>query len=148
MNAALVYDGTPQILPSYVAVSSDGPIRRSLIVSTYGERSNSHFCEANSAVQITSERNTSHSPDLASWRWTNWLRCSSADSGNSSSLTVMPGFWSLNALVPAFLDPVVSLPPQAVTSPSAPSIEAGSITLAPSTEPVWPPVPPSPPPSS
>src|SRR5215216_1225808 len=80
----------------------------------------------------------SHSPDLASWRWMNWLRCSSADSGNSSSLVDSP--WDLNSLLNSSTDffcaPEVSLPVQYVTSPFALSIDAGSMTLAPFVVPV------------
>ena len=47
---------------------------------------------ANSAVQITSMPSTSHSSDSASRRWTSCLRCSSADSGSSTRLTVTSGF--------------------------------------------------------
>src|SRR3954451_22987059 len=97
----------------------------------YGVRSYSHFCEANSAVQITSEENTSQSPDLACWRWMNWLRCSSADSGNSSSFAVRPGLALLNSLTPSMRSPEVSLPVQYVTLPLALSIDFGSIVLAP-----------------
>src|SRR3954471_13362095 len=86
MNAASEDSGAPQILPSYVAVWI-GAWRYSLFFwSMYGVRSYSHFCDANSAVQITSDEKTSQSPDFACWRWMNWLRCSSADAGNSVSL--------------------------------------------------------------
>ena len=44
----------PQILPSYVTVSSVAGIRMSFFDSTYGDMSKIHFWEANSAVQITS----------------------------------------------------------------------------------------------
>src|SRR5919197_725455 len=82
--------------------------------------SSSHFCAANSAVQITSEKNTSHSDDFASWRWTNWLRCSSADVGNSSSYADRPCAlnFALNALTAAVWLPAVSLPKQNVTLPT------------------------------
>src|SRR5687768_6416250 len=50
---------------------------------------------------------------------------------------------SLNRLIAAVLSPEVSLPRQNVTSPLAPSAEAGSMALAPLSEP-----PPPPPPSS
>ena len=75
----------------------------------------------------------SHSPDLASWRWTNWLRCSSADSGNSSSLADRPCDSNslLNSFTDSFCAPEVSLPVQYVTSPFALSIDAGSMTFAP-----------------
>ena len=56
--------------------------------STYGVRSYSHFWLANSAVQITSELKTSQSSDLACWRWMNWVRCWSADAGNSVSVAL------------------------------------------------------------
>src|SRR5215213_1163340 len=76
--------------------------------------------EANSAVQMTSERKTSQSPALASWRWTNWVRCSSAEAGNSMIFTDRPcdEYLSLNCL------------PQALVSPVAPSIDDTSICLA------------------
>src|SRR6266540_7391116 len=90
--------------------------------------SSSHFCAANSAVQITSEKNTSHSADLASWRWTNWLRCSSAEVGNSSSLAVRPEalFFALKSLTAAVWLPDVSLPRQNVTLPVA-SLDAATV---------------------
>src|SRR6266540_355246 len=90
--------------------------------------SSSHFCAANSAVQITSEKNTSHSGDLASWRWTNWLRCSSADVGNSSSFADRPCAlkFALNFLTAAVWFPDVSLPRQNVTLPVA-SLDAASV---------------------
>ena len=44
----------------------------------------------------------------------------------------MSGFAALNAFTPAVLEPVVSLPVQNVMSPLALSIDAGSMTLAPS----------------
>ena len=78
----------------------------------------------------------SHSPDLASWRWTNCARCSSADVENSTSLTVTPLFWALNSLIASLMSPAVSLPMQTVTSPFAFSIDAGSTAFAPSVEPV------------
>src|SRR5215211_1052766 len=93
----------------------------------------------------------SHSPDLASWRCTNWLRCSSADSGNPSSLAERPllSFCSLNSFTDSFCAPDVSLPVQYVTAPFAPSMDAGSMTFAPSVEPdSCVPLPPPPPPSS
>src|SRR4051812_10386585 len=90
MNAESEDSGAPQILPSYVAVWI-GACRYSLfLVFMYGVRSYSHFWDANSAVQITSDEKTSQSPDFACWRWMNWLRCSSADAGNSVSLAVRP----------------------------------------------------------
>jgi hypothetical protein len=56
----------------------------------------------------------SHSPDLACWRWMNWLRCSSADSGNSSSFTDSPcdENFLLKSATDAFCAPEVSLPVQ------------------------------------
>src|SRR5215211_9234196 len=97
--------------------------------------SRSHFWDANSAVHTTSDSNTSQSADLARWRWMNWLRCSSADSGNSSSFAVRPGLALLNSFTPSFRSPEVSLPVQYVTLPLALSIDAGSIFFAPL---VWP----------
>src|SRR5215218_8670432 len=105
----------------------------------YGVRSYSHFCDANSAVQTTSDEKTSQSPDFACWRWMNWLRCSSADGGNSVALSVMFGYFALNASSVVFRKPVVSLPTQYVTEPLAFCMDAGSMTLAPS---VWLPPPP------
>src|SRR5215216_3134729 len=105
----------------------------------------SHFCEANSAVQMTSDSKTSQSADLARWRWMNWLRCSSADSGNSRSFAVRPGLALVNSATPSLRSPEVSLPVQYVTLPFALSIDAGSIFLAPD---VCPPPPPPPPSSS
>src|SRR5215217_6441517 len=89
-------------------------------------------CEANSAVQMTSERKTSQSPALASWRWTNWVRCSSAEAGNSMIFTDRPcdEYLSLNCLPQALVSPVVSLPWQYLISPFAPSIDDTSICLA------------------
>src|SRR5829696_9232861 len=107
----------------------------SLRDSMYGVMSVSHFCDANSAVQTTSDSNTSQSADLARWRWMNWLRCSSADSGNSRSFAVRPGLAFVNSLTPSLRSPEVSLPVQYVTLPLALSIDAGSIFFAPS---VWP----------
>src|SRR5215212_2983346 len=89
----------------------------------YGVMSYSHFCEANSAVQMTSDEKMSHSPDLACWRWMNWVRCASADAGNSRSFTVTPVFLALKALIQACVTPVVSLPLQYVTLPLAPFME-------------------------
>src|ERR687887_2673843 len=68
----------------------------------------------------------SHSPDLACWRWTKWLRCSSADSGNSSIFIFRPcdAYFLLNASVAAFWLPDVSLPRQKVTVPLAPLASA------------------------
>src|SRR5258708_38620308 len=88
----------------------------------------SHLGCANSAVQLTSERKTSHSGDFACSRWMNWLRCSSADSGNSSSLAFSPeaANFALNWLTAAVLLPDVSLPRQYVTLPVAPS-DAASV---------------------
>jgi hypothetical protein len=68
--------------------------------SMYGVMSYSHFWEANSAVQITSDENTSQSPDFACWRWMNWLRCSSAEAGNSTSLAFRSGpYFLLNSSI-------------------------------------------------
>ena len=78
--------------------------------STYGVMSYSHFCDANSAVQITSEENMSQSPDLASWRCTNDCRCWPASGENSTSSTVTPVFLALNVLTQSFASPAVSLP--------------------------------------
>src|SRR4051794_41140126 len=110
----------------------------------YGVMSYSHFCDANSAVQTTSDSKTSQSADLARWRWMNWLRCSSADSGNSRSFAVRPGLALLNSLTPSMRSPDVSLPVQYVTLPLALSIDFGSIFFAPSI--FWPPEEPPPPP--
>src|SRR3954470_5526685 len=119
MNAASEDSGAPQILSSYVAVWI-GAWRYSLFFwSMYGVRSYSHFCDANSAVQITSDEKTSHSPDFASWRWTNCWRCSSAEVENSRSFALTPLFCLLNALIPAVTSPPVSLPMQTVTLPFA-----------------------------
>src|SRR5215210_839914 len=106
----------------------------------------SHFCEANSAVHTTSASNTSQSADLARWRWMNWLRCSSADSGNSRSFAVRPGLALLNSLTPSTRSPDVSLPVQYVTLPFALSIDATSTDFAPLVWPVLsePPLPPPP----
>src|SRR5215207_5973977 len=125
----------------------------SLRDSMYGVMSYSQPCAANSAVQITSAEKTSHSPDLASWRCMNWLRCWPASAGNSTSLAERPCDlnFSLNPAIEAFASPGVSLPWQRVISPFAPSSEAGSIALEPSVLPVscelplpLPPLPPSP----
>src|SRR5215210_4670208 len=97
--------------------------------------SSSHFCEANSAVQTTSDSKPSQSADLARWRWMNWLRCSSADSGNSRSLAVRPGLALLNSLTASLRSPDVSLPVQYVTLPFALSIDDTSTDFAPL---VWP----------
>src|SRR6266498_5103028 len=88
----------------------------------------SHFCASNSAVQITSEKNTSHSGDFASSRWTNWLRCSSADVGNSSSFAERPCAlnFALKSLTAAVWLPDVSLPRQNVTLPFA-SLDAATV---------------------
>src|SRR5919107_3965803 len=89
-------------------------------------------CEANSAVQMTSERNTSQSAARASWRWTNWLRCSSAEAGNSRIRTDSPCalYFALNRFDHSLVSPVVSLPVQYVTRPLAPFIESRSMTFA------------------
>ena len=89
----------------------------SLRDSTYGVMSISHFWDANSAVQITSDEKMSHSPDLASWRCTNCARCSSAEVENSTSLTVTPLSCLLNSSMASLMSPAVSLPMQTVTSP-------------------------------
>ena len=104
----------------------------------YGVMSYSHFCDANSAVQTTSDENTSQSPDFACWRWMNWLRCSSADAGNSTSLAVRPWdeYFLLKRSIISWALPAVSLPWQYVTVPLAPSIALGSMTLAPDVEPL------------
>src|SRR3954463_14491327 len=107
----------------------------------YGVMSYSHFCEANSAVQITSEEKMSQSPDFACWRWMNCWRWASAEAGNSSSLTVMPVFLALYAFTHAWALPAVSLPWQYVTVPLAPLARFGSRTFAP--EVVSPPLPPA-----
>src|SRR5215217_8213856 len=115
--------------------------------------SSSHFWLANSAVQTTSASKPSHSPDFARWRWMNWLRCSSADSGNSRSLTVTPLPSLLKSAIVCLRSPDVSLPEQYVTVPFALSIDAGSTAFEPLVEPVFseledepPPLSPSPPP--
>src|SRR5215212_11747595 len=74
----------------------------------------------------------------------NWLRCSSADSGNSSSFAVRPGLALLKSLTPSIRSPEVSLPVQYVTLPLALSIDFGSIFFAPSI--LAPPPEPPPPP--
>src|SRR3954454_22861452 len=104
----------------------------------------SHFCDANSEVQTTSDSKTSQSADVARWRWVNWLRCSSADSGNSRSLAFKPGLALLNSLTPSIRSPEVSLPVQYVTLPLALSIDFGSFCFAPLTF-ASPPEPPPPP---
>src|SRR3954469_7106864 len=90
MKPASEDSGAPQILPSYVAVWIGAWMYSDFLVFMYGVRSYSHFWEANSAVQITSDEKTSQSPDFACWRWMNWLRCSSAEAGNSVSLALRP----------------------------------------------------------
>src|SRR5215217_1343998 len=122
-------------------------MKRSLTVSMYGPRSYSQPCEANSAVQITSERKTSQSPAFASWRWTNWLRCSSAEAGNSTIFTESPCdlCFALNCFDQDFVSPVVSLPVQYTTCPLADFIESTSIFLASLI--AEPPPPPPPPPA-
>src|SRR5919198_5018737 len=122
MNAASLACGTPKYLPSKWIVSSVDGMNSDLRSLTVSVMSSSHFCAANSAVQITSEKKMSHSLDFASWRWTNWLRCSSADVGNSSSFADRP--WALNLALNCLTDwicaPDVSLPVQYVTEPVAP----------------------------
>ena len=56
----------------------------------------------------------SHSPLRARWRWMNWLRCSSADSGNLSSFAASPfaSLLRLNYLVVSVLEPDTSMPAQ------------------------------------
>src|SRR5215217_7071815 len=108
----------------------------SLRDSTYGVMSKSHFCDANSAVQITSDEKMSHSPDFASWRWTNWARCSSAEVENSTSFTVTPLPCALKSLMACLMSPDVSLPMQTVTLPLALSIDLGSMAFEPSVLPV------------
>jgi hypothetical protein len=61
----------------------------------------SQFWAANSAVQMTSRPSTSHSSDSARRRWTSWARCSSADSGSSTSFTVTSEFSFLKASIAA-----------------------------------------------
>src|SRR5919112_5058683 len=100
MKAESLDSGAPQILPSNVAVSIGAAMYSLFFWFMYGVRSYSHFCEANSAVQMTSEENTSQSPDLACWRWMNWLRCSSAEAGNSTSLAFRSGpYFLLNSSI-------------------------------------------------
>src|SRR3954469_2383340 len=105
---------------------------RPLILLTYGVMSYSQPCEANSAVQITSERKTSHSGSRASWRWTNCWRWASAEAGNSRIRTDRPCalYFALKRLDHSFVSPVVSLPVQYVTRPVAFRIEPRSIALA------------------
>src|SRR3954453_6889628 len=118
--------------PSYVAVSIEGVSMRPLILLTYGVMSYSQPCEANSAVQITSERKTSHSGSRASWRWTNCWRCASAEAGNSRIRTERPCalYFALKRLDHSLVSPVVSLPVQYVTRPFAFCIAPRSIALA------------------
>src|SRR3954466_7243900 len=98
MNAASEDSGAPQILPSNVAVSIGAWMYSDFFWFMYGVRSYSHFWEANSAVQTTSDEKTSQSPDFACWRWMNWLRCSSAEAGNSTSLAFRSGpYFLLNS---------------------------------------------------
>src|ERR1700710_381664 len=100
MNAASEDSGAPQILPSYVAVSMGAAMYSDFFVFMYGVRSYSHFWEANSAVHTTSDEKTSQSPDFACWRWMNWLRCSSAEAGNSVSLALRFGpYFLLNCAI-------------------------------------------------
>src|SRR3954469_10011717 len=112
----------------------------------------SHFWLANSAVHTTSDSKPSHSPDFARWRWMNWLRCSSADSGNSSSLALRPSDLNflLNSATPSLRSPDVSLPVQYVMVPLAPFMASAPIDFAPlvapvDSEPLPPPPPESPP---
>src|SRR5919198_1001956 len=99
---------------------------------TYDVRSYSHFWEANSAVQTTSEEKTSQSPDFACSRWTNWLRCSSADGENSTSFAVSPcdAYRLLNRATTSCATPGVSLPLQNLMTPGLTGALASS-TFAP-----------------
>src|SRR3954452_9223915 len=121
MSAASLACGTPKYLLSKWIVSSVDGMNSDLRSLTVSVMSSSHFCAANSAVQITSEKKTSHSEDFACWRWTNWLRCSSADVGNSSSFAERPWalYLALKSLTAAVWLPDVSLPRQNVTLPLA-----------------------------
>ena len=76
----------------------------------------SHFWLTNSAVQMTSDWNTSHSLDFACWRWTNALRCSSAEAGNSISFAFRPwlAYLALNWAIALMIPPLVSLPAHSV----------------------------------
>ena len=76
---------------------------------------------------MTSERNTSQSEALASWRWTNCWRWASAEAGNSRISTESPWArcFALNRLDHSLVSPVVSLPVQYVTRPFAPWIASG-----------------------
>src|SRR3954447_23174216 len=67
----------------------------------------------------------------------NWLRCSSADSGNSRSFTVTPLLSLLKSAIVCLRSPDVSLPEQYVTVPFALSIDAGSTAFEPLVEPVF-----------
>src|SRR3954451_675935 len=110
----------------------------SLDFSTYGVRSYSHFWLANSAVQITSELNTSQSFDFACWRWMNCARCWSAEAGNSVRVAFQPllANFLLNSATLAWASPVVSLPWQYLTVPLGGFLkELASMTFAPLTEP-------------
>src|SRR5215203_6971701 len=63
---------------------------------------------------------TSHSSDSASRRWTSCVRCSSADSGSSTSFTVTFGFSFLKSSIAVPYAPLVSLPMHQLTLPLAP----------------------------
>ena len=78
----------------------------------------------------------SHSPDFASWRWTNCARCSSADVENSSSLTVTPLSCSLNSLSQLDVAGRVLAHADGDVALGAFSIDAGSMAFAPSVVPV------------
>src|SRR4051795_2508861 len=84
---------------------------------------------ANSAVQITSMPITSHSGDLASSRWTSWLRCSSADSESSNRVALTAVCEELYASIVLWNAPLTSLGRQSVTLPLAPFAAAGVKTF-------------------
>src|SRR5215211_7031904 len=114
MRPASVACGTPKYFPSTSLDWSVDGMNTDLRSFTYSDMSSSHFWAANSAPQMTSEKKMSHSPDFARWRCTNWLRCSSADSGNSLIVALSP--WPANFLLKSLTDlicaPDVSLPVQ------------------------------------
>ena len=89
-------------------------------------RSISHFCWANSAVQMMSACSTSHSGDFAWARWMNWLRTSVASEASSNFFTVRPGWSLLKRLIASVSAPLVSLPAHIVTSPLA-SLASASV---------------------
>src|SRR4051794_10204848 len=145
MRPASVACGTPKYLPSTRFDWSVDGMNSSLRPLTYSDMSSSHFWAANSAPQITSEKKMSHSPDFARWRWTNWLRCSSADSGNSLivALRPCPAYFALKSLTDLICAPDVSLPVQYVTLPVAPFASASvGAFFAPETFTAWDPPPP------